>query len=115
MTSSDAWEQMAGRVLKPARSIDPVNLTTLGAEAKPAEVLAHPDFVPDAVADAIEIGGMPTHEELVMQVFELRQVIRANDEAHLLELASFEHRLHKLEAMPHNQWRPNNAGSDPAA
>ena len=97
MTSLDALERMAAQVLAPARSTDPVNLTTLGAEAEPSAVTAHPDFVPDAVADAVEIGGMPTHEELAMLVFELRQTIRRNDEAHLLELASFERRLQHLE------------------
>jgi hypothetical protein len=106
MTSLDALERMAAQVHAPARSTDPVNLTTLGAEVKPADLLADPGFVPDAVADAVQIGGMPTHEELAMLVFELRQVIRANDEAHLLELASFEYRLKQLEL--------KHAGTNPA-
>jgi hypothetical protein len=76
--------------------------------------------VPDAVADAVQIGGMPTHEELAMQVFELRQIVQRQDAeiVSLLRLfplmGALRRQVAQLEAMPHNQWRPDNAGSDPA-
>jgi hypothetical protein len=88
MTSFAALERMAAQVLKPARSTAPVDLTTTGADVAPADLFANPGFVPDAVADAVEIGGMPMHEELAAMVFALSQRVKA------------------LEAMPHNQWRP---------
>lgn len=76
MTSLSVLERMAARVLKPARSTVEINLTTTGADVAPADLFANPGFVPDAVADAVEIGGMPTHEELAVLVFELSQRVK---------------------------------------
>lgn len=93
MTSSDALERMAAQVLHPARSTEAVNLTTLGAEVAPSELMAAPGFIPDAVADVDEIGGTPTHEELVREVFEMRQNLN-------MWLVALIRRIEELEQRP---------------